>query len=238
MADTQISNLASATPPSRYVVANNVELLLKAVHAEFDGSGAAGPFLPAVVITSDSGHRVAVAVDQSVSVSAGGSADASFFRGVKHAAAVAATSRPDVITFQGPLYTVPGAPGGNSGEVKLGLAPTHSTTPGMWSFVLDGASQIVEVHTTTTGYFLMNLNFVYQAPAALQQSDALINTFGNFPGISPIASMNTASVFDCQVAGVDVLTAGTGIIAVQYNVNVNQANTIAANYFSILHWPL
>lgn len=49
------------------------------MRAFFDGAGAAGTFQPAVVVTSDSGHVVAKAIDTDVTVAAGASADVSFF---------------------------------------------------------------------------------------------------------------------------------------------------------------
>jgi hypothetical protein len=86
MADTQINVPQTVAAPSTYQVRDGVELLLKAVHATFTDNGAAASWLPAVVIKSDSGHTVAHAVDQAVTVAAGSGAEVSFFRGVKHAA--------------------------------------------------------------------------------------------------------------------------------------------------------
>ena len=73
MADVQISSPAIVSGQSDYLIAPGVELILKAVNADFDGSGAAGSFLPSVVLTSDSGHVIARALDPSSPVAAGGS---------------------------------------------------------------------------------------------------------------------------------------------------------------------
>jgi hypothetical protein len=90
MADVQISVPQVAAAPSTYEVAASAEFILKCVNADFDGSGSAGSWLPCVTIKSDSGHVVARAVDPGVSVAAGGSAEVSWFPGVKHAAAASA----------------------------------------------------------------------------------------------------------------------------------------------------
>lgn len=84
MPDAQILNLQDVPAPSDYTVPGGVAFILKAVNAEFDGSGAAGSYLPAVEISSDSGHYVARASDTAVEVAAGGSANVSFFPRVKH----------------------------------------------------------------------------------------------------------------------------------------------------------
>jgi hypothetical protein len=83
VADAQISNPAVADGASDYQVKPAVEILLKAVSADFDDNGAASSWLPAVLLTSDSGHIIARALDPSVSVAAGGSAEVSWFPGVK-----------------------------------------------------------------------------------------------------------------------------------------------------------
>lgn len=87
MADQQIFMGDSGAAPLVYPVPPAVEFLLKAVNADFDGSAAASEWLPAVVISSDSGHVIARAVDPGAPVAAGGSAEASFFPGVKRTSA-------------------------------------------------------------------------------------------------------------------------------------------------------
>ncbi len=84
MADAQISNPAVAAGKSVYTVKRDVEFTLKAVNADFDGSGAAAAYLPCVLIASDAGLVIARACDQAVTVAAGASAEVSFFPRVKH----------------------------------------------------------------------------------------------------------------------------------------------------------
>jgi hypothetical protein len=87
MADVQIVRSARSAVPASYVLPDAADFTLKAVQASFDGSGAAGAYLPCVTILSDSGHVVARAVDQAVSVAAGGNAEVSWFPWLKHRAA-------------------------------------------------------------------------------------------------------------------------------------------------------
>lgn len=79
MPDAQIFTGDSGQAPLDYTLPGGVSFILKAVNAEFDGSGAAGAYLPVVEISSDSGHTVARAVDTAVEVAAGASANVSFF---------------------------------------------------------------------------------------------------------------------------------------------------------------
>lgn len=109
--DTQLLSTAVADGNSDYLVKPAVEFRLKAVSAEFTDNGAGAAWLPAVVLISDSGHVIARALDTSVTVAAGGSADVSFFprgRRVKAAA--------------GPILDF------NVGEIGNTIATTLGTT--------------------------------------------------------------------------------------------------------------
>src|SRR5882672_3195729 len=90
MADVQIVRSAVSAVPGVYVLPDAADFTLKAVNASLDGSGAASSFLPCVTILSDSGHVIARAVDQAVSVAAGGTAEVSWFPGVKNSSAAGA----------------------------------------------------------------------------------------------------------------------------------------------------
>jgi hypothetical protein len=83
MADVQIANLAKVGVPSSYVLPGSAEIILKAVNADFDGSGAGGDYLPCVTILDNSGQVVVRAVDQNARVVGGSDAEVSWFRGVK-----------------------------------------------------------------------------------------------------------------------------------------------------------
>lgn len=126
MADAQVLSSAVSFGSADYKLDTDVTFVLKAVNAEFDGSGATAAWLPAVIITSDSGHTVARAVDQSVSVAAGGSAEASFFPGVKHAAGGAAAAGAGAWGhWRGTLTLNAGAT--QSGKANLALIATSDS---------------------------------------------------------------------------------------------------------------
>src|SRR5689334_6132616 len=82
--DGQILVAETGTAPVEYEVPNAQEFELLAVAADMDGSGAASSWIPAVVIESDGGKVVARAADPANVVAAGGSAEVSWFPGVKN----------------------------------------------------------------------------------------------------------------------------------------------------------
>lgn len=69
--------------PNDYLLADNVEILLYVVNANFTDDGAGTDWLPAVVLLSDSNHVIARALLPDVKVTAGDDAEVSWFPGVK-----------------------------------------------------------------------------------------------------------------------------------------------------------
>src|SRR5438034_1127140 len=90
MPDVQIFSGKKVAAPSTYELPGSAEFILKCVRALFDGSGAAGTYLPTVELLSDSGQVIAKAADQNVSVAAGADADVSWFPRVRRGQAVTA----------------------------------------------------------------------------------------------------------------------------------------------------
>jgi hypothetical protein len=78
MPDAQIHPIGDESAPADYIIPAGAELLLKGVYAKFDGTGAAGSYLPLVRIISDAGSTVIEAVSDTT-IAAGASADASWF---------------------------------------------------------------------------------------------------------------------------------------------------------------
>jgi len=104
--DAQILAAGTADAPLDYGVPNAQEILLKAVNANFDGSAAAGDFLPAVVIESDGGVVIARAIGQAVT--AGDSAEVSFFpRVAGTSAAASGTLSGYQVTTQNAAVSIP-----------------------------------------------------------------------------------------------------------------------------------
>jgi hypothetical protein len=74
--------------PFVYTVSGTGEIVPRACQAVYDGSGAGGDYVPAVIFRSQAGHVIARAILQST-VTAGDDAEVSWFPGVKAAAAAA-----------------------------------------------------------------------------------------------------------------------------------------------------
>src|SRR6266404_2882453 len=85
MPDVQILASGVKAAPLDYDLAATTRFLIKAAGATFDGTGAAGAFLPAIVITPPSGVPLPPFVTDTA-VAAGASAEVSWFPGVKAAA--------------------------------------------------------------------------------------------------------------------------------------------------------
>jgi hypothetical protein len=86
--DATIVAASSQPVPSIYDVPGAQEIIVKSCYAQFDGTGAAGDFLPVVQFISPAGNIVATA--QGPKVTAGGVADVSFFPHVAPPAAAPA----------------------------------------------------------------------------------------------------------------------------------------------------
>lgn len=79
MPDTPIVNRAIVTAPKDYEVPLAQEIILKAVTASIDGTGAASTFQPVLQLISDAGDVMWTALPGGQSIAAGGSADVSWF---------------------------------------------------------------------------------------------------------------------------------------------------------------
>jgi len=76
--DRQVLVTGTAPAPATFRIPGNGQLRPKAVFASFDGTGAAGTFLPALKIISDAGEVVGV-YPTDTAVAAGASASVSWF---------------------------------------------------------------------------------------------------------------------------------------------------------------
>lgn len=81
MADRQYRPLGTVSAPADWNLPASLEITPKTAYAKFDGTSAAGPYLPCLRIISDAGIVAAEAV-ATTQVAAGASVDASWFRGV------------------------------------------------------------------------------------------------------------------------------------------------------------
>lgn len=108
MPDVQIHPIGVVSAPGDYKVPDTAELLLKNAYAKFDGSGAAGSYLPLLRIISDAGTTLVEAVSDTT-IAAGASADASWFPRVAAPAAAAGFAAGWVSLFDSAITVPTGA---------------------------------------------------------------------------------------------------------------------------------
>lgn len=123
----QFAPLGTVNAPADWNIPTNIVLSPSIVFAHFDGTAAAGSFVPTLQILSDSGHVVAE-IPQDVTVAAGSSCEATWAPFLKSAAqaTAAGTSPPGTggtlwLTggYKGAVY----APGSLLAYYRLGAAP-------------------------------------------------------------------------------------------------------------------
>ena len=240
MADAQIVRSDVSGVPADYTVPGTSRIELKAVAAEYADNGAGSSWLPCVEILSDSGHVIARACDQGVSVAAGGSAEVSWFPRVGRAqAASSAAGAPDYLFLQGVGQTITRPPIGDNDHAKFNAATADSNSIGTWTLVLDGGGNVKEVDTTTPGRYLGICNFDWSIPAASSTFVVTMDFFGGTSfAASPAAKLTTAGEWIDTVSGMTYLTSGTLQMDVIAAVTAGDASiTFDAIYWQIFRWP-
>lgn len=86
----QYRPLGTAAAPATWTLPASLELAVSSVYASYNGSGAAGSYIPTLEVISDAGDKV-VSIPQDASVAAGSSVEASWAPFLKGAAAASAT---------------------------------------------------------------------------------------------------------------------------------------------------
>lgn len=153
MPDTQIHPTGTLAVPADYKVPDSAELLLKNAYAHFDGSGAAGSFLPLLRIVSDAGSTVIEAVADTT-VAAGASADASWFPRVAAAAAATGFAAGWVTLLDGNITVPTGAT-----YTQYDFTPASMYTNDSTTFTVD-----------STNGLKLNSNGWYELAATVQWS--------------------------------------------------------------------
>jgi hypothetical protein len=165
-------------------VPNAQEILLRSVNAEFDGSGASGPFIPAVVLEGPGGVVMARAADPSIVIAAGSSGEVSWFPGVKNGGAagggIAAIAQgwfnnpsngdPEVTVPTGAGYNVPWAHTYTSDSSYFGFATTTNT------------DDTIELAKANTLYLIFGA-FAWESagyPVQMSVAQGTFNTSGDF----------------------------------------------------------
>lgn len=132
MPDTQIHPTGTVSVPADYRIPESAELLLKNAYAHFDGSGAAGSYLPLIRIISDAGSTVVEAVSDTT-IAAGASADASWFPHLAAASSASAGTTPVVAIGVTSLVTVPTVAAGGTSLVTFSTVGSSDTSKAYWA---------------------------------------------------------------------------------------------------------
>ena len=178
MADVSIVNSTVTSAPTDYQVPGTQELLLKAVRASIDGSGAGSAFLPALQLLDPAGHVMWTAVDTSTTIAAGGSADVSWFPDVSRAGGGTTTVNNAETAYVWGVFG--GAQAITSGATGVRVRWTHFQTTDTSVFGTDTTAAAVPPFHNTTGdsrlYFIKNGAYVigyeiaFEVGAFAQQS--------------------------------------------------------------------
>ena len=247
MADAQIVSSAVTAAPSVYELTGSAEFTLKAVNAHFDGSGAAGSWLPCVEIVSDSNHIIARACDQAVMVTAGDDAEVSWFPGVKHAGGGSATTDFPFLILTGQTKNVPNPPSGDSDHAKFKAIPVWTNALSEWAFTLDAGGFIKQINVNGPGLYHLACAFEWDVNATAYRKDVAINASGNvvqtyndpnFFGVSPYWEVTSLTWEADVIEALCPINASGGYFTVEPSTNVAAGKNFRANYLFITKYPL
>lgn len=247
----QIFEGALAAAPKDYKLSPSIELILKAVTAEFVDAGAAGDWLPCVELVSDSGHTIARAVDQGVKVTAGSDAEVSWFPGVKHATGGSSTTGvlPQACECDGPQggSVVVGA--GAQGRIDWsGFLATDTGT-----FGTNNGASVLSPITNTAGDsgLVLQREGAYLAVGVMQwdAAAAKVVSFVDVGGGEPMTQLgNFTNIAELQtVAGATTLynmdvqliysspSFGTGFLNHKYQNHDGVSHTITQAVLSVFY---
>ena len=224
MPDVQIFRPAIRAVPFEYEVPGRVELRLKQVYAEYDGSGAGADWLPCVTLLSDAGEVLGRAVSQGVKVTAGNDADVTWFPAVGGDTA-AATTAPDYLVLTGTGQTVVRPPVGTSDHASFNAGTAESNSLSSWTLVLDGGGNVIEVDATTAGRYVSTCYYLWADPVAASEVTVIANIFGGAsPQMSTSDLITTSDPYRGLVQAFGNLTAGTIQMTIEPSVNSGDAS--------------
>lgn len=98
MADRQFSVGGVLAAPAAWVLQDALDIVVKTAYASYDGSGAAGAYIPCLRIISDSGH-IASEIVAPTEYPAGASVDVSWFRGLAASASSGSSGSGPAVIF-------------------------------------------------------------------------------------------------------------------------------------------
>lgn len=179
MADTQILPLGTSATPADYIVADAQTVTVGSIFAAYNGSGAAGSYVPTVDIISDSGHTV-ISVPHDNTIAAGSNANASWAPFLKTAAAAPPTG-----VFVPHLYGVSGVqsiPNSTVTDVNVGSVVQTSTTTFTWDTTGGSPLNLRYTQPFTQGTFLFWFNFEWAGFAGDRYAEVVFSDVSAFSG--------------------------------------------------------
>jgi hypothetical protein len=216
VADTQILAGGVKTAPLAYVVPGLQEIIVKAGFATFDGTGAAGSFLPCFRLLSPANKVVGEYITDTA-VAAGASAEVSWFPGLSGSAAAdvnpVISNELDYVEVTAPVTILPA----NTFSNQVNIVSSHPLS-------FDGSTRIrVEVFTPTfdndhSNNFILELwdNTTDLGRLGQLNTDPTPNDIGVplylVRYLTPTTGTHTFSMkgWTATAAGFETFTAGTG----------------------------
>jgi hypothetical protein len=203
MADISILDPAVSAVPKSYKVKGAQEIVLKGVTASYDGTGAGGSFIPAVQVVDPSGFIVGTYTLGST-LTAGASADVSWFPGVTPAAASSG--------------------GGNGFQFNAGTYGADNV--GDWSLIeASGTNGIPFSQANAAAGNDANVSMGVNASNGIVFTDSVNNLNGAVEIIHITDTVGPSGAYGLVVAAEDRVSGGTnGTIAI--NVTAKGKGTI------------
>jgi len=207
MGDVQYQPLGTAAAPSDWVLPTGADIIPKAIFAHFDGSGAAGSYLPTLTILSDAGTTVA-SIPMDASVAAGSSVEATWapFLGAK-GGGVASTDwgKPSVGVTRAAAQSV-----NNNTDTVISWDTVNSDPNGMFN-----AGTPTRLTSVAAGVYVISCEIEWDANAT---GSRLFGVFKNGVAFTPKQNQNATG---------GGLTTRMNICTVEYGLAVG-------DYFEIL----
>jgi hypothetical protein len=240
MADSAILAAGGNDAPLSYLVPGASAIRIKQIHVAYVDNGAAGDWLPAVRIVSDSSHTMGLASDQGVKVTAGSDADVSFFPVRKQAAAAAsATGAEWFFASRVTNFTV------TTTAPQRRIPWTHFVTSDATVFsVTSGLGTNDTVHGLKAGIYLAYGQLAWASPQTYPHSCLIVT---DFFGVSSLASTdvsdstvdttpvgNPYNVHDSLLAITQAVPGEISLTAKNWDVS---NHVVTSAFYAVAYWP-
>lgn len=161
MADVAVVDTSAGAAPKAYKVPGAQEILPKSVTATFDCSGAAATVMPALQLIAPSGQVMGTFCDPSVTIAAGGSADVSWFPGLKSVPTAAGGFAALSYAHTNLTATSTACPAGSNTELPAPVSPTqlYINDTATYAYVQNTDFSIYGIQVLTVGHYMICAQF-------------------------------------------------------------------------------